>query len=97
MIIFGIFVKWSINFIRFPSQLSSLYDLLESSSTTLEALPEITHRLDSLRDLHRKASEVVHELNEIKSIQNSIRAGASDNEKQLKELQTALESFFGKM
>jgi hypothetical protein len=78
-------------------QLSSLYDLLESSSSTLEALPEITRRLDSLRELHKKASEVVQDLNEVKSIQNSIRAGTTDNEKQLKELQAALETYIGKM
>ena len=74
-----------------------MYDLLESSSSTLEALPDITRRLDSLRDLHKKASEVVQDLNEVKSIQNSIRVGTTDNEKQLKELQAALESYIGKM
>jgi len=71
-------------------KLSSLYDLLESSASTIEALPELSQRLDSLKELHAQASLVVRELNVIKTVQDGMTAGMMENEKLLKDLKTVI-------
>ena len=47
-------------------------------------------RLESLRDLHVQASDVVRELGVIKSVQEGIAAGTMENEKLLRELKGVL-------
>jgi len=71
-------------------KLSDLYDLMEESSSTIQALPELAERLNSLQQLHQDASEVVKEMNEIKSLQEAIAAGTIENEKIVKELQLTI-------
>jgi hypothetical protein len=63
---------------------------MEESSSTIQVLPELTTRLNSLQELHRDASEVVKELAEIKSLQEAIAGGTLENEKVLRELQQVL-------
>jgi len=76
-------------------KLSSLYDLLESSASTLEALPELSERLESLKDLHVEASGVIREIGGIKAVQEGIAAGMIENEKLLRELKSNLTSVIG--
>lgn len=71
-------------------QLSDLYDLMEESSGTIQALPELTARLNSLRDLHQNAAEIVKELADVKSLQEAIANGTIENDRQLKDLQGVL-------
>ncbi|OXA58380.1 dynactin subunit 2 [Folsomia candida] len=71
-------------------KLSDLYDLMEESSSTIQALPELAERLNSLQQLHQEASEVVKELSEIKSLQEAIAGGTLENDKILKELQIVI-------
>jgi dynactin-2 len=73
-------------------KLTSLYELLESSSATIEALPEISTRLEALRELHTKAADIVRELGELKSVQDSLAAGTLENDMLLKELKAVLET-----
>jgi len=71
-------------------KLSDLYDLMEESSGTIQALPEITTRLNSLRELHQSAAEIVKELAELKSLQEAIANGTVENDRLLKDLQGVL-------
>lgn len=63
---------------------------MEESSSTIQALPELATRLNSLQELHRDASDVVKELAEIRSLQEAIAGGTLENDKVLKELQEVL-------
>jgi len=71
-------------------KLSDLYDLMEESSGTIQALPELTSRLNSLRDLHQNAAEIVKELADVKSLQDAIANGTIENDRLLKDLQSVL-------
>jgi len=71
-------------------KLSDLYDLMEESSATLKALPELSARLESLKELHENANEVVKNIENIKSLQEFIVNGTVENESNLKELKTVL-------
>jgi len=68
-------------------KLSDLYDLMEESSGTIQALPELTTRLNSLRELHQNAAEIVKELADVKSLQEAIANGTIENDRLLKDLQ----------
>lgn len=63
---------------------------MEESSSTIQALPELAERLNSLQQLHQDAGEVVKELSEIKSLQEAIAGGTLENDKILKELQVVI-------
>jgi hypothetical protein len=63
---------------------------MEESSSTIQALPELAERLNSLQQLHQDANEVVKELAEIKNLQEAIAGGTLENDKILKELQVVI-------
>lgn len=63
---------------------------MEESSATLKALPELSARLESLKDLHAQANEVVKNIENVKSLQECIVTGTVENESTLKELKTVL-------
>lgn len=63
---------------------------MEESSGTIQALPELTSRLNSLRELHQNAAEIVKELADVKSLQEAIANGTVENDRLLKDLQGVL-------
>lgn len=72
-----------------------MYELLETSASTIEALPELSERLRSLRELHGQASGVIREIGLIKAVQEGIAAGMGENDKLLRELKKTLETVVG--
>jgi len=73
-------------------KLSDLYDLMEESSGTLKALPELMARLEALRELHESAGAVGKNIENVKSLQEFIVSGTVENENTLKTLTSVLTS-----
>jgi len=69
---------------------------LEKSASTIEALPELSDRLESLKVLHGQASGVIQEIGAIKSVQDGIAAGMGENDKLLRELKGDISAIIGK-
>lgn len=63
---------------------------MDESSSTIQALPELTGRLNALKELHQNAAEIVKELADVKSLQEAIANGTVENDRLLKDLQGVL-------
>lgn len=66
------------------AKINELFDLVQRTQTTATALPTLVDRMESLQELHERASQFGKAVAQLDAVQAKLQAGLADNEAALK-------------